>query len=302
MNDEQQIESFLKMTPQQQNQQMIAWGFSGNQAMAQKASAALGAQNLKPGIGSGVSTMPVATNTMKNGGTDSLAPNGTRNINSETRYDAEGRPIRNAYNSILNSDGSINNAFSLSRQIGPNINLNTQGADEIRKRAFEQGPSTWARLAEEKQQAEQMNQLQNAQKTSAQGMNAGYNQLRSRGGLSAGQRERLATQGARGLANQSQGILNQGAQARMGINLQDQQMKDQFLGQVPGLDLQNANFQQSQRAYGDAAKQFDLGNSLRDVGGLNAYNADAYGKAMQEWAAGKSADAQVRASNSGGKK
>lgn len=300
MNPE--IASYLTMTPQQQMEQRMMWSMSGKGNLIAEAGQALAEQaTQKNNVGNPVSTMPF-DNPLKNGGDGSTAPNGTRNINVETKYDAQGRPMRNAYNSILNSDGSINNAFSLSKQMGPSIQLNTQGIDEIRNRALSSGPSAWANLANQKQQADQMNQMQMAQRGAAQGQNQAYNSLRSRGGLSAGQRERLALQGSRNLTNQSQGILNQGAQARLGISLQDQQSKDQMLSQLPGLDLQNANFQQGQRAYGDQAKQFDLANSLRDVGGLNAYNSDAYGKAMQEWAAGKTADAQARAASSGGKK
>jgi hypothetical protein len=131
--------------------------------------------------------------------------------------------------------------------------------------------------------------------------NKAYNQLAQRGGLSAGQRERLAMQGQRQNLQSTQQIKNQGLQNRFQIGMQDEQTKNQFLSQLPGLDLQKANFDQSQRAYQNQASQYDIGNALKDVGGLNAYNAGAYSDAMKEWGATKSAEAQANAS-SGGKK
>jgi hypothetical protein len=79
-------------------------------------------------------------------------------------------------------------------------------------------------------------------------------------------------------------------------------MKNQMLGQSATADMNLANFNQNQRAFNTQAQQFDITNAMRDVGGLNAYNAGAFSEAMKEWGAAKTADAQARASSGGGKK
>lgn len=227
---------------------------------------------------------------------------GTRSIQTQVKYDDQGRPIRNDYMSITDKTGALGKQFSLADKIGPDVKLNTQGMDEIRNRAMSTGPSAWANLAAEKQGLEQANAMDQANRGQAGAQTAAFNSLRSRGGMSAGQRERLAMQGAKGAASAQQGVLNQGVLNRQNIMLQDQQSKDQMLMQLPGMDMNAANFAQGQRAFGANAQQFDIGNKLKDVGGLNAYNADGYGKAMQEWGAAKTAEAQRAASSGGGKK
>jgi hypothetical protein len=243
----------------------------------------------------------MSTQVMPQGSTSQGAA-GLRNVNTTLKYDAAGRPIRNDYTAITDKDGNLASNQSLASRIGPEVKLNTQGVDEIRNRAFATGPSAWATLAEQNQQMQEGRAISDSQRSNLANQNRAYNALASRGGLSAGQRERLATQGMRQGMSQVQNIRGQGMADRLNIGMQDQQKKDQFLSQVPGLDLQNANFQQGQRAFGAQASQFDIGNQLKDIGGLNAYNANAFDAAMKEWGATKSADAQAKAAGSGGKK
>jgi hypothetical protein len=227
---------------------------------------------------------------------------GTTELKAQVKYDSQGRPIRNNYLSMLGDGGKLKDQFSFASKIGPGVNLDQSALSEIRNRAMSQGPSAWAQLAQQQQQLQEQSGLDNAARGSVQAQNQAYNSLRSRGGLSAGQRERMAMQGQRDLMNQTQGVRGQGAQDRLKISLQDQQSKDQMLSQLPQADMAAANFAQSQRAYSNDAQKFDLNNAMNDVRGFNAYQADGYGKAMQEWGAAKTADAQARASGGGGKK
>ncbi|MCA6565611.1 MAG: hypothetical protein ACK5RO_06680 [Pseudobdellovibrionaceae bacterium] len=212
------------------------------------------------------------------------------------QYDSQGRPMRNAYIGVTDAQGNLRNQFSMSDKIGPDVQLNNQGLDAIRSRALSTGPSAWAQLANEKQGMEEQQAMQNAQRQNQSSFRQGMSNLSGRGGLSAGARERMAMQSMRQQNTGNQGLLNQGIQNRMNIGLQDQQQKDQMLQQLPGMDMNAANFAQGQRAFRANAQQQDIGNALKDIGGYNAYRADAYGKAMQEWGTGKTADAQVAAS------
>lgn len=221
---------------------------------------------------------------------------------SAIKYDSAGRPIRSSYLSITDQDGKLRDQFSMQNKIGADIQLNQSGLNEIRNRALSQGPSAWANLANQQQGMQEQQALQQSNVQGQAGLRQNLSQLAGRGGVSAGARERLAMQGMRGQNQGMQGVLNQGMQNRMNINLQDQQSKDQMLTQLPGMDMQAANFAQQQRDYRANAGAQDIGNALKDIGGYNAYRADAFGKAMQEWGTDKTANAQVAASKRSGKK
>lgn len=251
-----------------------------------------------------VSTMPTGglkgadgTNGTSGGGAQTLSSRG-----AAIKYDDQGRPIRNDYLSIADAKGNLLNQFSLAKQIGPEVVANQDGYNQIKANATAQGPTDWAKMQLADQSLKQANLINSSNKSNVASQQQAMSQLASKGGISQGQRERLAMQGQRQQTASNQGILNQGMQQQLQVGLQDQQRKDQFLTQLPGMDLANANFQQQQRQYGDAAKQFDIGNQLKDVAGFNAYRADAYGEAAKMWGADKSANAQAAASGGGGKK
>ena len=226
---------------------------------------------------------------------------GLREVSAQLKYDAAGRPIRNNYISMTDSQGNIASNLSLAGRIGPNVQANTQAADVLRGKATSQGPSAWAQMAEQNQRLQESQALGQQNRMNMANQNRAYNSLAQRGGLSAGQRERLASQGMiQGLRGQQQ-IMGQGMQNRLNIGMQDEQMKNQLLGQSASADLNLANFNQGQRAFNTQAQQFDITNAMRDIGGYNAYNAGAFSEAMKEWGAAKTADAQARASG-GGKK
>lgn len=247
-------------------------------------------------------TQPSAITKLPTNPNKNAAFAGLRQIDAGIQYDDKGRPIRNAYTSINDANGNLLSQFSMASKIGDDVNLNTQALNEMRSRALSQGPSAWANLALQQQGMQEQQALSQNNRMNQSNLNQGMRSLAGRGGMSQGQRERMAMQGMRQANLGGQGVLNQGMQNRMNINLQDQQSKDQMLQQLPGQEMNAANFAQSQRAYRNQAQAQDLSNSLRDIGGFNAYNADAYAKAMQEWGAAKTADAQAQASRGGGGK
>lgn len=237
------------------------------------------------------------------GASTGFSPSALSSRNAAIKYDEQGRPIRNDYLSITDEMGNLRDQFSMAKNIGPAIGLNTQGLEAYRQMAMTEGPSAWANLASQQQGMEEQNALQNAMRSNQQAQNQAFNNLAGRGGLSQGQRERLQLQALRQGIQNSQNIMNQGMQSRLNIGMQDQGNRANMLRDLQNMDLTNANFQQGQRSYMDQATQSDIGNALKDVGGFNAYQSDAFGKAMQEWGTGKTADAQAKAArSSGGKK
>lgn len=227
---------------------------------------------------------------------------GLRSLNAQIKYDAQGRPIRNDYLSVTDSNGNLLDQFQMSKKIGADVNMNTQGLDEIRNRALSIGPSAWAQLAMQKQQQEEAQGINKANRQTQAAQNSAFSMLAGRGGLSAGQKERLAMQGQRQAFAGGQQARNTGLMNRLDIQMQDQKQKDAFLSQLPSQDLAKANFDQSQRAYRDSYLNQDNSLALKDIGGYNAYNSGAYDAAMKEWGTAKTADAQARASSGGGKK
>lgn len=227
---------------------------------------------------------------------------GLRSLNAQIKYDAQGRPIRNDYLSMTDANGNLLDQFQMSKKIGADVNLNTQGLDEIRNRALSTGPSAWAQLAMEKQQQEEAQGINKANRGAQSAQNSAFSMLAGRGGLSAGQKERLAMQGQRQAFSGGQNARNTGLMNRLDIQMQDQKTKDQFLSQLPSQDMAKANFDQSQRAYRDSYINQDNSLGMKDIAGYNAYNANAFDSAMKEWGTSKTADAQAQAarSSSGG--
>jgi hypothetical protein len=224
---------------------------------------------------------------------------GVRSIDASIQYDKEGRPIRNPYLSMLDAEGKLLNQYSLADKIGADIQLDNTGYDMIKQRATSTSPSAWAMLQKQRNEMELQNQLGQSAVGSQAATNGAWNQMAARGGLSAGQRMRLASQGGNNAFKAQQQLRNQSMMGNLNVDLQDQQSKDQMLQQLPGLSMQNANFLQGQRDYRNQAFNKDLNNSMNDLRGYNAYNSDAYNQAMSAWGADKTASAQERASRSG---
>jgi hypothetical protein len=232
---------------------------------------------------------------------DAAYTGGLRNVDGAVQYDNQGRPIRNDYLSTTGEDGKMLGQYSISDKIGADVQLDQAGLNAMKARALGTGPSAWAGLAEQKQRLEESGAMNQANRKALSTQNQQYAQLAGRGGLSAGQRERLAMQTARNQFSGGQNVMNQGQTARLNIGLQDQQQKDQFLSQLPGQELNAANFNQGQRAYRDNALNIDIGRALQDAQGQNAYRSGTYDSAMKEWGAEKQSQAMAKSSG-GGKK
>lgn len=217
--------------------------------------------------------------------------NGPRSIDAQVQYDAQGRPVRNAYIGMTDQQGNLLSQYSMAGKIGPDVQLNNQALNAMRTRALSTGPSAWAQMATQNQQLEQQNAMNAANRNALAQQNRQYGMMAARGGLSPAARERMAMQSVRGAFGATQNIANQGMQQRFNIGMEDEKQKLGLLQQLPGMDMNAATFDQSQRAYRNTAMNADIANAMKDVQGFNAYNADAYTEAMKAWAADKTANA-----------
>lgn len=192
-----------------------------------------------------------------------------------------------------------------------NINLNTQGLEEIRKRALATGPSAWADIAGKQQALEEANLRDKAASGEAGARSEALSSLASKGGLSTGSRERLATSGARNYANSLQEIARGGAQSRLGISAQDESNKLNLLQQLPGMEVQSLQpeFQKTSlwadqsnrdRDYQTNVDKYNVDNRLGAVAAKDAANLSEYQEKMRTYAAAKSADALANSSKDKG--
>lgn len=248
------------------------------------------------------------------------------------------RPDYPGYTPLLDPNGQLKSPYMLKGQgnVGFTSNLseldkrlnadqlNTQGLEEIRKRALSTGPSEWANLMTQQQGLEENKARQNAGEQEASARSEALSGLASKGGLSSGARERLATAGANNYAKSLQDVGLQGQQQRLGIGVQDQANQLQLLQGLPGMELAKtgqdiqktgmwsglANDESgrkqaldlSNRDYTTGVDQFNLKNTLGEVGRNDQLNMDAYKEKMAGYAAAKSSDALANNKSSGGKK
>lgn len=151
----------------------------------------------------------------------------------------------------------------------------------MRNKATATGPSAWAQaqLGANKLQGQKSMEAANQQAIS--GLRGAQARLAMRGGMAAGAGERLAAQGNRNVMAAKQNAGFQTALNSQNIMSQDEQMKNQMLGQSANVEQQRADsFTNLQR--------------LQNQDILKLYEQQ-----MQGWAAGQTAGALSR--SGGGK-
>lgn len=240
-------------------------------------------------------------------------------------------------NSLLDDSGNLKSQYQLKNFGDVNynsqlpglenklsgINLNTEGLQEIRKRALSNQPSEWANLLTEQQKLDEQNRGGNAQQQQASATSGAQGALAMRGGLSSGARERVQTAGSGQLAQTLQDVANQGQQARIGIGLQDEAQKNQMLMALPGFENQalqpelaktslwsgvatndanqGYNAANANRAYSSAVDQANKTNAMNENARLDTSNLGAYAEQMKAYTGNQQAKATA-AAGSGGKK
>jgi hypothetical protein len=214
--------------------------------------------------------------------------------------DPEGKPIGPQWESQLDASTGLLKAPYVA-SAGPDITADMRGLEAFRKRALDQGPSAWSQLAKDQQGLEEAGlrsrlgqQLGGAQAQARAG-------LASRSGLSKGAAERLAMQGSRDQMMGMQGIAAEGAKARGQIGLQDEQMRQQALAQLPGMEIQATQPQFANRQMNLQTQQWNIGNALNENMAKRAAQQKEYSDKMQAWAGERQGQA-MRESGGGGKK
>jgi len=212
---------------------------------------------------------------------------------------ADGSPIRPEFESLLNEDGSIQDAFKLGGF--EDVSVNDQGLDKFRSEALRDGPSQFANLQQQQLGVQQGQRRDDAAAQAAQGRAQAFSQLAQSGGLSGAARERIGQSGARNLLQSRQNIARQGQQSGLDISAQDEQRRIGQLQQLPGMEMQRAGLDERNRAFNADIQSRNVGAGLAEKNLQRTQDLDAWRERMQSFSTGKQADAQA-AAGSGGKK
>lgn len=215
---------------------------------------------------------------------------------------ADGSPIGPDFIGATNPDGTLQDKFKLPDW--QNVNADQGALDMYKKTAMREAGtnSPWAAKMLERQQAEQAQAADNAGAGSANTMLQAASRLAQTGGVSGGQRERMARQGAQAGFIQRQGVERQGLLDRAGLLAKDEENRMSGLKDVQGMDNQQADIKFKNQQQQANMSQFNTKTLLGATDAQNQFNQNKWSKNMEVWSAGKTADAQRASSGGGGKK
>lgn len=140
--------------------------------------------------------------------------------------------------------------------------------------------SPWMKMLLDQEGIQRGAQIDNASKLANAGQSQAFSSLATRGGVSAGARERIARGSARDLMMGRQDINRQGDLSRLGLLTTGMEKQ-------AGLDMQN-------RAYKTDVDAKNIATRLADLTSANQYNLGKYQTQAQAWGADRTAQAQEK--------
>jgi len=155
----------------------------------------------------------------------------------------------------------------------------------LKDKAMTVGDTPWAQMMREKVALDKAQQMGSAV-TQGQGQVSGArNRLAMTGGLTRGASERLESGGIGNLMRARQEVGRGANLNNLNISLQDEENKNQMLGQIGGVEqkIQGGN----------------VGNLMRDIASENEMSRSNYAEDMGAWGAAQSGQAQVDAAKAG---
>lgn len=194
-----------------------------------------------------------------------------------------GMPSRPEFQSILNSDGSLQSPF---RAGFTNAAAHTMSTDM----------SPWLGLQGDRISQEQANSRDQLNRDTSLSIGSGFSNLAATGGLDSGARERMVTSANMNRMQGLSGVGQQSAASRLDAAIQAEMMKKQAQQFNAGARNQNSIFNAGAQNQNSI---FNTGNAISGRMGQNAFNSEMYGQDMQAWGAGKTADAAKKNNNSG---
>lgn len=207
----------------------------------------------------------------------------------------DGSPIRQAYDSLVDpATGKLKSGYELqTNALDPS---KWDGYSKYKQEALRSGPSAWAQLQTQTNNAAAMNNKESAARQAASGMTMGNSAMAMKGGLSQGSRALAARGSARDLMMSRQQASRAGDTANMQTATTDEGNR---INQLAALSTSEQNIGQFNTTLDAKTKEYNIGNMVNDHTGKNAYADMTYQEQMKKWAANRQADATQ---NSGGGK
>lgn len=201
-----------------------------------------------------------------------------------------GMPSTPYYNSIYNSSMNLTPQVQ-SELAGINTSGLDQSVDQFKDMAERQGPSAWATLAGQQQDALMNNNIERGQSEANASTAGAMDQLASSGGLSSGARERAAEAGATNTMNMTQNAGRQNTLNQLQVGVNDQQNKIQELGMLPGMESQALQPEFQKESIWQNAANTNNQDIMAENQNANNYNQNLYNQQMSAWGANQQANA-----------
>lgn len=216
------------------------------------------------------------------------------------------RAARPEFGSILNSSGQLQDQYKVNAQPWMDqikgVQYDQSGLDALKARALSTDQSPWAKMQLEQNELARQDNMGRVGTQANSALAQARSGLAMRGGLSGGAGASLARQNMRDAMSARQGINRQDMQNKLSVGIKDQEMKDQFLSQLPS--AQNAAFNaqlgQAQTAaqMGLNSDQWNLQNTLGQISDKRNFDMQNWLKEMEVAAS----ERQAVATENAGKK
>lgn len=188
--------------------------------------------------------------------------------NTETALQRVAQSLGN-YNSLVDpATGKLKAGFAL--QGGPAVGMDTNIAD-----------NPWVKMMLQLGDSQKGQALDAVSAQGNAGLSSGYSALATRGGLSSGSRERLASKSAHDVLMGKQDVFRNADQNALGIMTQ---------GTDKQLDLDMKN-----RAYDTDINKANVQTMIADKAGQDQFNLKKYEEQMKAWSAERTAEGQENA-------
>jgi hypothetical protein len=217
--------------------------------------------------------------------------------NVSTGLNADGSPKQLERESLLDkATGLLKEPYQFKgTKIDPN---SLEGYSKVKEEALRKGPSEWLNLAKQRQQVEQSQALDQADRNALSGNAQARSSLAMRGGLSAGARERLGSQMQKDISSSRQNVAGQGILARASLDLQDETNRQGMLGKFAEAEGRLGMYNND---IGNKGQEFNILQSLQEKGRGDDFATRQYEEQMKKWASERQAQATERSGGGGGK-
>lgn len=202
------------------------------------------------------------------------------------------------FESLINPDGTLNSGYMLQGK-GDVAFRDNDALSYLKDKATATGPSQWAQLMQGVIGQKKAGAMDDASTQGNAATASGMSGLATRGGLTAGARERMATKGAMNTLMAKQKVGRDATTDELSMLAQDETNKNSMLTSWAGLNEQslgrNQNLDLGNREYGTNVDQFNLKTKLDDRRANQTFDMAKWQEGMKALGTYQTAQAQENA-------